>query len=629
MGGMGGGMGFARGLAMGGNGPGMGGGQNRGGLGGLATSEEDFGRAFDPRVIGRLWGYASEFKVRISIAVVLLVINTATAVLGPLIPGLAVNYIQDGNESGLYLMCVFFLVNNTVQWLTQYQQVYQMTWVGQHALYRVASDMFRHISSLSLSFFDKNETGRVMARMQSDVNVLQQMLSNGMIAIFGSMLSLVGILATLFILNWRLASLVSISVPVMAGTIWIWQRYARRSFLKARATISAVNANIQENVSGVRVIQSLSREGTNSRQFRTVNAENMQASVQAGQASAIVQPMVELIAALALAVAIIVGGNMVLDADLRLGFLVSFCLYINRFFDPIRDMTQQYTNMQRATVAAERVFEILDWPQDVADKPGAVELQDIRGEVELRDAHFGYSPEIEVLHGLSIKIAAGERVALVGQTGAGKSTIISLLARFYDVTGGEVLIDGHDVRDVSMRSLRAQMGIVLQDPVIFAGTVKQNIAYGKPQATQEEVETAAKAVGVHDLILRLEDGYDTRVLPSGANLSLGQRQLISFARAMLISPRILMLDEATAGIDTQTEKVLQAGVARLMEGRTAVVIAHRLSTIRDSDRIIVLKDGLIAEEGNHAALMQARGIYYDLYTMGFEDVAAARTAPVS
>lgn len=620
----GGGMNFARGLALGTSGPGQGGqGMNRGGL---ATSEEDFGKAFDPRVIGRLWRYAAPYKKRIWVGIVLLLFNTIASVLGPLIPGLAVNAIQANNSGQLYFLSAMFLLNNTVQWLAQYQQVYQMTWVGQHSLFLVASDMFKHIASLSLTFFDKNETGRVMARMQNDVNVLQQMLSNGMIAIFGSMLSLVGILVILFILDWRLASLVSLSVPVMAGTILVWQRYARRSFLRARATISAVNANIQENVSGVRVIQSLSRENINTRQFESVNTDNMQASVDAGRASALVQPMVELIAAFALAVAIFVGGGMVLNGTLSLGFLVAFALYINRFFDPIRDMTQQYTNMQRATVAAERVFEILDWPQDVADKPDAIELGDIKGEIELRDLSFGYSPELEVIHHLNITIKPGEHVALVGQTGAGKSTIISLLARFYDVTGGALLVDGHDVRDVTMQSLRRQMGIVLQDPVIFGGTVRDNIAFGKPDATDEEIEAAAKAVGVHDLILRLEDGYNTRVLPSGANLSLGQRQLISFARAMLVSPHILMLDEATAGIDTQTEVILQKGVAKLMEGRTAVVVAHRLSTIRDSDRIIVLKDGQIAEQGNHAELMAQQGIYYELYTMGFRDVATAQPA---
>lgn len=312
---------------------------------------------------------------------------------------------------------------------------------------------------------------------------------------------------------------------------------------------------------------------------------------------------------------------MVLDGTMKIGFLVSFTLYINRFFDPIREMTQQYTNMQRATVAAERIFEILDWPQEVADAPDAVDLETMRGEVEFRDVRFAYAMNnIEVIKGLDLHIEPGEHIALVGPTGAGKSTIISLLARFYDVTGGQVLVDGRDIRTVTMHSLRRHMGIVLQDPFIFMGTVRDNITFGKPDATDEEVESAARAVGLHELVSRMDKGYHTRVLPGGANLSLGQRQLISLARALLVSPRILMLDEATAGIDTQTESLLQQGIAKVMEGRTAIVIAHRLSTIRDSDRIIVLRGGEIAEQGTHHQLMALGGLYADLYSMGFRDV---------
>ena len=612
--------GFARNLALGSS-AGMGGGPAQ--RMGLASSEEDFGKAFDPRVIGRLWKYASPFKMRIALSVVFLVLNSLATILTPLIPGLAINAIVDGNETRLYVMCAAFLANNTILWLTSYQQVYQMTWVGQHALYRVSSDLFNHIGSLSLRFFDENETGRVMARMQNDVTVLQQVLSNGMISIFGSLIALIGILITLFILDWELAALVSISVPIMAATLWIWQRYARRSFLQARATISTVNATIQESVSGVRVIQSVSRERINSRSFNAVNEENRNANVESGKVSALVQPLVALIAACALAIAIFVGGSKVLDGSMQIGFLVSFTLYINRFFDPIRDMTQQYTNMQRATVAAERIFEILDWPQEVSDAPDAIELETITGDVEFKDVHFAYAMNnIEVIKGLNLHIRSGEHIALVGPTGAGKSTIISLLARFYDVTGGEVLVDGHDIRGVTMQSLRRQMGIVLQDPFIFMGTLRENITFGRPDATDEEVSRAAEAVGLHELIEQMPKGYHTRVLPGGSNLSLGQRQLISLARALLVSPRILMLDEATAGIDTQTEALLQAGIARVMEGRTAIVIAHRLSTIRDSDRIVVLRGGEIAEIGNHNQLMELGGLYADLYSMGFRDVAA-------
>ena len=614
----GGGGGFARNLALGSS-QGMGGGPAQ--RMGLASSEEDFGKAFDPRVIARLWRYAAPFKGRIAVSVVFLVLNSLAGIFAPLLPGLAINALVDQDESGLYLGSALFLVNNTVLWLSSYQQVYQMTWVGQHALYAVSSDLFRHIGSLSLRFFDENETGRVMARMQNDVSVLQNMLSNGMISVFGSFIALGGILVTLFLLSWQLAALVSLSVPVMAATLWIWQRYARRSFLQARATISAVNATIQENVSGVRVIQSVSRERINSRSFESVNNENREANVDAGRISALVQPLVALIAACAMAVTVFVGGSMVLDGTMKIGFLVSFTLYINRFFDPIREMTQQYTNMQRATVAAERIFEILDWPQEVADAPDAVDLETMRGEVEFRDVRFAYAMNnIEVIKGLDLHIEPGEHIALVGPTGAGKSTIISLLARFYDVTGGQVLVDGRDIRTVTMHSLRRHMGIVLQDPFIFMGTVRDNITFGKPDATDEEVESAARAVGLHELVSRMDKGYHTRVLPGGANLSLGQRQLISLARALLVSPRILMLDEATAGIDTQTESLLQQGIAKVMEGRTAIVIAHRLSTIRDSDRIIVLRGGEIAEQGTHHQLMALGGLYADLYSMGFRDV---------
>ncbi len=621
----GGGGGFARNLALGSS-EGMGGGPAQ--RMGLASSEEDFGKAFDPRVIGRLWRYAAPFKARIGLSIIFLILNSLATIFTPLIPGLAINALVDHNENGLYLMCVLFLINSTVLWLTQFQQVYQMTWVGQHALYRVSSDLFNHIGSLSLRFFDENETGRVMARMQNDVSVLQQVLSNGMISIFGSLIALVGILITLFILNWELAAMVSLSVPIMAATLWIWQRYARRSFLQARATISTVNATIQESVSGVRVIQSVSRERVNSRSFQDVNNENRSANVEAGKVSALVQPMVALIAACAMAVAIFAGGNMVLDGTMQIGFLVSFTLYINRFFDPIRDMTQQYTNMQRATVAAERIFEILDWPQEVSDAPDAIELETISGDVEFQDVRFAYAMNnIEVIKGLNLHIKPGEHVALVGPTGAGKSTIISLLARFYDVTEGSVLVDGHDIRSVTMRSLRHQMGIVLQDPFIFIGTVRDNITFGKPEASDAEVIAAATAVGLHDVVAGLPNQYQTRILPGGANLSLGQRQLISLARALLTAPRILMLDEATAGIDTQTEALLQEGIARVMEGRTAIVIAHRLSTIRDSDRIIVLRGGEIAEEGNHQQLMAMGGLYADLYTMGFRDVGTLGEAP--
>ncbi|MEI6665562.1 MAG: ABC transporter ATP-binding protein [Chloroflexota bacterium] len=598
---------------IGGGPPGM----NRGTL---ANSEADFGRAFDSRILKRLWTFMSPFKLRVVFGVAMLLVYTATVTFFPLIPGYAINALIAHDSRGLVIWSMIFLANSLVMWLSQYQQVYQMTWVGQHALYNVSSAMFQHIAHLSLEFFDRNETGRVMARMQNDVTVLQATLSNGVLQILGSVLSLAGIFVAIMLLHWRLGLMVFSIVPVMAAALWFWQRQARHSFLAARAAISTVNASIQENVSGIRVIQSLSRERRNAEAFGDVNTNNLNTNLKASRMSALIQPMVELLAAIAMAIAVFAGGLYVLRGELQVGFLVAFVVYTNRFFDPIRDATQQYINLQRATVAAERIFEILDTEENVKDAPDALTLEHVQGAVDFDHVRFGYIEGTEVLHDLDLHIKAGEHIALVGPTGAGKSTVISLLARFYDVTGGNVRVDGQDVREVTQQSLRRSLGIVLQDPVLFLGTVHENIAYGNKDATDQEIEAAARAVGAHEMIERLPQGYETSVAPNSSNLSGGQRQLITLARAMLVEPRILLLDEATAGIDPHTEAVLQRGLVTLMEGRTAIVIAHRLSTVRNADRIVVIEDGRVVEQGTHDELFALGGAYYALSMIGFADV---------
>ena len=611
------GWGMGMGGGMGGGGRGMGGMR-----GALAMSDEDLGKVFDWGLIKRLLSYVKPYKKHAGLGVLSMIVYQGTYIAQPYIPALAFEEIQKGNSHGLFVIVGVFFATALLAWMAQYQQVYHMTFVGQYVLYDIASGMFRRISDLSMSFFDSNETGRIMSRVQSDVTVMQNFLSQGLISTIGNMFSVVGILVVMFVLNWRLAALTSVSLPLFVAALLVWQGFSRKSFRKARATISVVNASLQENVSGVRVIQSMGRETTNSTRFDEANNANLQANLGAGRVSAAAQPIVELTSALSLILVLGFGGGMVIRGSMDLPVLVGFLLYIDRLFDPVRQITQQYNQLQRSTVAAERIFEILDTKSDVNNRPDADTITSTTGHITFDHVKFGYIPGVNIFEDLSIDIPSGQRVAIVGQTGAGKSTIVSLLLRFYDVTGGAILLDGHDIRDITMQSLRRQMGIVLQDPVLFSGSIAHNIRYGRPDATDAEVLEAARAVGLHESIERMPQGYETPINERGIGLSIGQRQLISFARVLIADPAVLLLDEATASLDTSTELVVAAATQRLAEGRTTIIIAHRLSTIRDADRIIVLEHGQIVEQGNHAQLIDLKGAYHKLYSMAFESHAA-------
>ncbi len=588
----------------------------------LERSDENINAKFDLKLMRQFLPYMARYRGATAASIVLMLLYTAFSLANPYLIGVAIDsFITHNDLKGLAVISIVLLVVNLLMWVTQYGQVWAMSWAGQQILYHLSSDMFTHLQKLALSFYDRTQIGRVMSRLQSDIDVLESMLSSGLLSMLSSLVALVGIIGAMLAMNVPLALLTFTVLPIMIVIAAFWQKHATRSFRRTRAAISMVNATLQENISGMRVIQSLVREGRNRAEFDELNAYNRDTNLEASRVAAFILPLVEVVAALAIMLTVVYGGTLVVQGSLQVGVLVAFTLYINRFFDPIRDLSQQYTQLQRAGVAAERIFQILGVPVEIADRPGASEMPPIEGRVEFRNVTFGYHPELPVLRGFDLTIEPGQTVAIVGPTGAGKSTIASLISRFYDIQKGAILIDGHDIRDVTQSSLRRQIGIVLQEPFLFTGTIRENIRYGRLDATDEEVEEAARAVGLHELVLQLPDGYDTAIRERGRNLSVGQRQLISFARALLADPRILILDEATANIDTVTELIVQQGLRRLLRGRTAVVIAHRLSTIKGADNIVVLQTGRIIEQGTHAELLQRNGAYATLYAMGFRHAA--------
>ncbi|MSQ14419.1 MAG: ABC transporter ATP-binding protein [Dehalococcoidia bacterium] len=611
-----------------GHGPGGGGGPGgimRTGLASALDSnlDEELGKAYDHAVVTRLIGYLGPYKKRMLLALLCTLVYSITNSAGPRLIGLSIDhFISRGDPSGLDGIVAVFVANSLLAVFGQYGQSTTLSYVGQAVLHTLRTQMFDHIQQLSLGFFDRNEVGKLMSRVQNDVLALQELLTSGFLNVFQDIISLVLVVYFLFSMNLRLSLITLSVVPFLIVFLWLWQHMTRNAFMRVRHAISVVNAGLQENISGVRVIQSLSREKKNSEIFDNVNEAHLNANLRAGRLSAAVQPAFELMVAVATALVVTYGGYQALTGNLAVGELVAFTLYIQRFFEPIRELTMQYTQFQRAMVGGVRIFEVLDTAIEVADKPNAVELPPIKGNVKFEHVSFNYVDGIDVLKDISIDVRAGDTVAFVGQTGAGKSTMISLINRFYDVDQGAITIDGYDVRDVTQKSLRSQTGMVLQDPFLFTGAVRDNIRYGRLDATDEEVVEAAKTVGAHEFIVRLDLGYDTLLQERGGNLSVGQRQLISFARAVLADPKILILDEATANVDTQAEVLIQQALKRMLEGRTSFIIAHRLSTIRDADRIIVLEYGKIVEQGTHQELLDAGGIYSKLYTSSYAVVGA-------
>ena len=585
------------------------------------SDDEVLGKAYDSRIAGRLIGYTTPYKAKIALSVLCLAFVIAGNLVSPLLIQHTIDTaLKNRDGSLLVTLAAAYAGVALVVWLASYAQVYIMAGVGQAAIYTIRMQMYRHLQTLSLGFFDRRPVGTILSRVQNDVGVLNEFLAFTLVGSLSDIVSLLGIIVIMLTINWQLALITFIVLPMMIiGTV-IWRRRARNNYRDVRTTLGRVNADLAEAISGVRVTQAFAREDQNLRNFDRTNRANLEAGRQAALASAFFFPSVDFFGDLAAGLVVVFGGMAVFNQQLSAGAIVAFLLYVERFFNPIRTLSQRYNTMQAAMASGERIFDLMDTAPQIVESRDAAELPPVHGAVRFDHVDFNYRRDPNaamVLADFSLNVQLGQTVALVGETGAGKSSIVNLLPRFYEILNGSITIDGHDIRSVTFASLRRQIGMVLQDTFLFSGTIADNIAYGRPDATPAQIREAAEAVGADGFIGRLPQGYDTLIGERGTRLSVGQRQLVSFARALLADPRILILDEATSSIDTHSEKIIQVALARLLVGRTAFVIAHRLSTIRDADMVVVLSHGRIVEKGTHDELLARRGAYYNLYSLQF------------
>jgi ABC-type multidrug transport system fused ATPase/permease subunit len=574
---------------------------------------------FDWNLLTRAFGFMAPYKRTVALSILSVLAVTASDLATPYLLRMAIDRdIAGGNMPGLLRTGALYLCAILINNISTTGQIYVTGWTGQRVIFDLRDQVFTHLQSLSLSFFDGREMGDTISRLTGDIDMLNELVSNSLITLVNTVFRLGGVMVAMMMMNFRLSLLNLAVMPLMLLVTSLLRSWMGAAYRKMRQKIADVTHRVEEGVSGVRIIQSFGQEDRSSGGFRSVNEENRAANMEAASVRSLYFPLVEVIGSLGVGLVLWFGGAAILRGDLTVGVLVAFVLYLFRFFEPIRSLTMLYDSVLAAMAAAERIFELLDTEPDIKDPPQPVQLGRIEGLVEYQNVGFSYVDDQPVLQNLSIVARPGETIALVGATGAGKSTIISLLSRLYDVQEGAILIDGHDLRDIAIQTLRKQLGIVLQEGFLFSDPIRENIRYGRLEATDEEVEAAAKTVGAHEFIMRLAEGYDTDVRERGEKLSIGERQLICLARALIADPRILILDEATSSVDPYTELIIQDALMALFKRRTSIVIAHRLSTIRRSDRIYVMNHGRVAEVGSHKELLARGGLYANLYEMQFK-----------
>lgn len=579
------------------------------------------GEVFNRRVIGRMLAYLRPFQWKMLAALLLTLLQSGLTLLSPYLVKVAIDqYITPGDRAGLVKIALMIAASFIALYFVSSSQSYLLSWVGQKVLSTMRGDLFRHLQRLQPSYHDRRIVGVTVSHVINDVAEINELLSQGVVTLLGDAVVLIGIVVIMLTMNAKLALLTFAVLPLMFLATWLFSRQARSAFRETRSRVAAVVGDLAEDINGMRAIQAFTQEETSQARFEQVNLDNRDAYIKAMNLSFIFLPAIEFLGMTATVIVLWFGGHFVIDVQVTLGVLVAFLTYVSRFFQPIQELSRIYTTFQSAMAGGEQVITLLDTPLEITDREDAVDLPETVGKITFSHVSFRYRPDTPlVLHDIDLAIDPGKTAALVGPTGAGKTTIANLITRFYDVSDGSIRIDEHDIRDVTLQSLRKQVRIISQDPFLFSRSIEENIAYGMPEATKDEIEEAARKANAHDFISRLPEGYSTRVLEGGVNLSQGQRQLISIARALLTNPRILILDEATANIDTITESLIQEALTHLLHGRTAIVIAHRLSTVRNADWVYVLNKGKIMEQGTHAALITQKGLYAQLYERQFMD----------